>query len=94
MKHLVVALLIVAGSVSRAVAQQPVPVLPLEPVSEPLKFPADIHLGEAAGVALNSKHHIFVFSRGNVNGPSYMAAAAQQIRQYAIIWCGLEITLH
>jgi hypothetical protein len=76
-KHLVVALLIVAGSVSRAVAQQPVPVLPLEPVSEPLKFPADIHLGEAAGVAVNSKHHIFVFSRGNVNGPSYMAAAAQ-----------------
>jgi len=26
---------------------------------------------------VNSKGHVFVFSRGNVNGPSYMAAAAQ-----------------
>ena len=77
MKHVVLSLLFVVGSLSSAVAQETVPVLPFESVPEPLKFPADIHLGEAAGVAVNSKHHIFVFSRGNVTGPSYMAAAAQ-----------------
>jgi hypothetical protein len=36
-----------------------------------------MNFGEVAGVAVNSKGHIFVFSRGNVSGPSYMAAAAQ-----------------
>src|SRR5207244_7423390 len=43
----------------------------------PLKLPNDIHFGEVAGVAINSKGHIFVFSRGNVTGPAYMATAAQ-----------------
>ena len=42
-----------------------------------LKLPPDIHLGEAVGVAVNSKGHIFVFSRGNTTGPAYAAAAAQ-----------------
>jgi DNA-binding beta-propeller fold protein YncE len=32
--------------------------------SNPLKLPAGFNLGEAAGVALNSKGHIFVFNRG------------------------------
>jgi hypothetical protein len=36
-----------------------------------------MNFGEVAGVAVNSKGHIFVFSRGNVSGPSYMAVAAQ-----------------
>jgi DNA-binding beta-propeller fold protein YncE len=36
-----------------------------------------MHFGEASGVAVNSKGHIFVFSRGNTNGPAYGAAAAQ-----------------
>jgi hypothetical protein len=76
MKHFVLALLILSGGVSPAVAQT-VPVLLLEPVTDPLKLPPDIHLGEVAGVAVNSKGHVFVFSRGNSSGPSYMAAAAQ-----------------
>src|SRR5260370_27899355 len=42
-----------------------------------LKLPADLYLGEAVGVAVNSKGHIFVFSRGNTTGPAYGAAAAQ-----------------
>ncbi len=33
-----------------------------------LKFPANIHLGEAAGVATDSKGNIFVFSRSGENG--------------------------
>ncbi len=34
-------------------------------------------LGEAAGVAVNSRGHVYVFSRGNSRGPAYGAAAAQ-----------------
>ena len=42
-----------------------------------LQLPPDLYLGEVAGVAVNSKGHIFVFSRGNTTGPAYGAAAAQ-----------------
>src|SRR5258708_23738958 len=42
-----------------------------------LRLPADLYLGEAVGVAVNSKGHIFVFSRGSTTGPAYGAAAAQ-----------------
>src|SRR5216684_5544899 len=42
-----------------------------------LKLPPDLHLGEATGVAVNSKGHIFVFSRSNSTGPAYGASAAQ-----------------
>lgn len=40
-------------------------------------LPANMYLGEAAGVAVNSKGHVFVFHRGNTSGPAYGAAAAQ-----------------
>ncbi len=40
-------------------------------------MPKDLYLGEVSGVAVNSKGHIFVFSRGNMTGPAYAAAAAQ-----------------
>jgi DNA-binding beta-propeller fold protein YncE len=42
-----------------------------------LKLPPDLHIGEATGVAVNSKGHVFVFSRGNTTGPAYGATAAQ-----------------
>ena len=54
-----------------------VPELPFESVPDPLTLPPDIHFGEVAGVAVNSKGNIFVFSRGNSTGPAYMATAAQ-----------------
>jgi hypothetical protein len=54
---------------------QPVPELPFESVPNPLTLPNDIHFGEIAGVAVNSHGHVFVFSRGNSVGPSYMATA-------------------
>src|SRR6202140_4813194 len=57
-------------------AQQP-PEIRYTSVPDFLKLPPDIYFGEVAGVAVNSKGHVFVFSRGNVSGPSYMAAAAQ-----------------
>jgi DNA-binding beta-propeller fold protein YncE len=47
------------------------------PVPDFLKLPPDLYLGEATGVAVNSKGHVFVFSRGNTTGPAYAAAAAQ-----------------
>ena len=62
-----------------AVAQQP-PELPYHAVPDFLKLPPDIHLGEAVGVAVNSKGHIFVFSRGNSTGPAYGASAAQLLQ--------------
>src|SRR5207237_10920071 len=55
----------------------PAPEIPFESVPNFLKLPPDLHLGEVAGVAVNSKKHVFVFSRGNTTGPAYAAAAAQ-----------------
>ena len=59
-----------------AFAQQP-PELRYRAVPDFLQLPTDLYLGEVAGVAVNSKGHIFVFSRGNATGPAYGAAAAQ-----------------
>jgi DNA-binding beta-propeller fold protein YncE len=42
-----------------------------------LKLPSDTYLGEVAGVAVNSKGNVFVFSRSNSTGPAYGASAAQ-----------------
>lgn len=53
-----------------------VPEIPYEAVN-PLKLPLNLYLGEVSGVAVNSKGHLFVFSRGNTSGPAYGAAAAQ-----------------
>src|SRR3989449_186628 len=57
-------------------AQQP-PEIRYHSVPDFLRLPPDIHLGEATGVAVNSKGHIFVFTRGNTTGPAYGASAAQ-----------------
>ncbi len=59
-------------------AQHPsIPEIPFHSVPDFLKLPSDLYLGEAAGVAVNSKGHVFVFSRGNTSGPAYAARAAQ-----------------
>src|SRR5690242_10063444 len=59
-----------------AFAQQP-PEIRYSAIPDFLKLPPDLYLGEVAGVSLNSKGHIFVFSRGNSTGPAYGASAAQ-----------------
>jgi len=67
-------------AVGRASGQQDsgqVPEIPYRSVPDFLKLPADLYLGEVAGVAVNSKGHVFVFSRGNTEGPAYGAAAAE-----------------
>ncbi len=54
-----------------------VPLISYKSVPNFLKLPPDVYFGEVAGVAVNSKGHVFVFSRGNTTGPAYGAAAAQ-----------------
>jgi NHL repeat len=62
---------------SPALAQQAVPTIPFESVPNPLHLPHNMYFGEASGVAVNSKGHVYVLSRGNTTGPAYAAAAAQ-----------------
>jgi lysophospholipase L1-like esterase len=58
-------------------AQQSAPEIKFKAQTDFFKLPPDIFFGEAAGVAVNSKGHVFVFSRGGTTGPAYGAAAAQ-----------------
>src|SRR5438445_7096964 len=57
-------------------AQQP-PEIRYHSVPDFLKLPPDVYFGEVPGVAVDSKGHIFVFTRGNSTGPAYAASAAQ-----------------
>ena len=67
-------LLLLAPALS---AQQPVPEIPFDGDVNFLKLPADLHLGEVSGVAVNSKRHIFIYMRGNsAAGPAYAATAS------------------
>lgn len=59
-------------------AQQTVPDIPFDSVANFLKLPAGMNFGEVPGVAVNSRGHVFVFTRSNsANGPAYAPAAAQ-----------------
>jgi sugar lactone lactonase YvrE len=70
--------LLVALALCSLSAQQPlVPDIPFRSVPDFLQLPPDLYFGEVAGVAVNSKGHIFVFSRGNTTGPAYGASSAQ-----------------
>ncbi|MFO1184892.1 MAG: peptidyl-alpha-hydroxyglycine alpha-amidating lyase family protein [Bauldia sp.] len=59
------------------VPTQKVPEIPFDSVPNFLRMPPNLYLGEAAGVAVNSKGHIFVYSRGDTDGPAYAARASQ-----------------
>jgi streptogramin lyase len=61
-----------------AFAQQSVPDIPFDSSADFLKLPAGTNFGEVPGVAVNSKGHIFVFTRSNsAGGPAYAPTAAQ-----------------
>ena len=53
------------------------PNIAFDSVPNPVRLPHNMYFGEVSGVALNSKGHIFVLSRGNTTGPAYAAAATQ-----------------
>src|SRR6478735_8569615 len=59
-------------------AQQTVPDIPFDYVANFLKLPAGMNFGEVPGVAVNSRGHVFVFTRSNsASGPAYAPTAAQ-----------------
>ena len=58
-------------------AQESAPQIPFDSNPDFFQLPNDVHFGEASGVAVNSKGHVYVFSRGSTTGPAYGAAAAQ-----------------
>ena len=76
MKHWLIGLLTMIAPA--ALAQDAVPSIPYDSAPNLLKLPDDMHLGEVAGVAVNSKGHIFVYSRGGSSaGPAYGNTASQ-----------------
>jgi hypothetical protein len=75
LKHVVLALFLMAGSLYAQ--QTAVPEIRYHSVPDFLQLPPDLYFGEVVGVAVNSKGHKFVFSRGNSTGPAYGASAAQ-----------------
>jgi NHL repeat-containing protein len=76
MKRLLFVLCFLLAGPAFAQQQNP-PQIPFRSVPDFLKLPPDMYVGEVSGVAVNSKGHVFVFTRGNTNGPAYAAAAAQ-----------------
>jgi DNA-binding beta-propeller fold protein YncE len=78
LKRFVLALVVCLTAPFALYAQgQPAPEIPFDSVPNFLKLPPNLYLGETAGVAVNSKGHIFVFTRANSTGPAYGASAAQ-----------------
>jgi len=53
------------------------PELQFESVPSFIKLPPDMYLGEASGVAVNSKGNIYVYSRGGTVANAYGATASQ-----------------
>jgi DNA-binding beta-propeller fold protein YncE len=65
------------ASTSAYAQQSSVPEIHYRSVPNFLQLPEGMYFGEVAGVAVNSKGHVFAFSRGNTTGAAYGAAAAQ-----------------
>src|SRR5580765_1542046 len=59
------------------VCAQSVPVIPYESVPNAVRLSPNMYLGEVAGVSVNSKKHVFVYSRSNTSGPAFGASASQ-----------------
>ncbi len=76
MKTLLSAFLVLMATPS--FAQQSVPEIAFDSVPDYPKLPKGMNFGEVPGVAVNSKGHVFVFTRSNsANGPAYAPTAAQ-----------------
>src|ERR1700742_5337475 len=59
-------------------AQEKTPEIPFESVPDFFRLPPGMNFGEVPGVAVNSKGHVFVFTRSNsAGGPAYGPTAAQ-----------------
>src|SRR5262245_5991710 len=73
------ALALASGPVlPQAVLAQDVPQIAFDSVADFIKLPNDVYLGEVTGVAVNSKGHVFVYSRGGTSqGPAFASTASQ-----------------
>src|SRR5436190_11272220 len=61
-----------------AVRMTEAPEIVFDSIPDFLKLPEGMNFGEVPGVAVNSKGHVFVFTRSNsATGPAYAPAAAQ-----------------
>src|SRR5271157_4240447 len=56
-------------------SQSAVPEIKFDSAPNFFQLPTGMYFGEVTGIAVNSKKHIFVLSRGNTSGPAYGAAA-------------------
>ena len=78
MKNVSIAVLMLLLAAPASAQQQTAPELQFDSVPDFIKLPAGMNFGEVPGVAVNSRGHIFVFTRSNsANGPAYAPAAAQ-----------------
>ena len=67
-----------ADNAPPAVRMTEAPDIPFDSIPDFLKLPDGMNFGEVPGVAVNSKGHIFVFTRSNsAYGPAYGPTAAQ-----------------
>ncbi len=78
MKRTVAIMFVLLAAAPRAQQPAAVPEIPFDSAPNFLKLPPDMNLGEASGVAVNSKGEIAVFTRSNsAGGPAYGATASQ-----------------
>ena len=67
-----------ALAAGQTAAPASVPEMQFDSVPDFLRLPPGTNFGEVAGVAVDSKHHVYVFSRsGATGGPAYGPTAAQ-----------------
>src|SRR5437764_69567 len=72
--NLAIALLLTAASLP---AQQQVPEIPIDASVDFLKLPSGANLGEVAGVAIDARRHLYVFSRTGSRSTVHGATASQ-----------------
>ena len=75
---LVTSLLLSRGLSAQGPGSASPPALEFDSVADFLTLPDGMNFGEVSGVAVNSRGHVFVFTRSNsANGPAYAPTAAQ-----------------
>src|SRR5438552_18438921 len=68
LREIVVPAVVALALGASLVAQNSAPEIAFDSNADLLKLPDTIHMGEAAGVATNSKGHIFVYTRTGATG--------------------------
>src|SRR5436305_730015 len=69
--------LLVLASPSAFAQSTSAPEMQFDSVPNFIKLPPDMHLGEASGVAVNSKGNVYVYSRGGTVANAFGATASQ-----------------